>query len=437
MTIRFSVLRCFGIALRVGLLFGAVGAARAGTLTGTVRNGTHGTPGAGVDIILMSLQGGMQPVANTKTDSQGHYRLDNSALGAEPMLLRAVYRGVLYHEPVPPGKTTVDVEVFEPTEKSSAIAVAFHAVILQPTSSGLLVGEEYSIENKTQPPLAYYRDDGSFVFALPDDAQLKDISAVHASGVPTVQGVIDKGKNLEAIAYPFRPGESGVRISYNLPYPGNQARLHFVSPYAAERVAVFVPPSVQFSADGFSTAGQEQGFSVYMRAAVPANAPVNVSISGTAPASSASQTGSTLSTAPEGEASQNPSVNSRADSGGEAPTAMATTMPARLDSLKWILVAGFIAVFALGFMYLWCRPHMAPRGAAASVVLTPPQTPPQASPKADVMAATTREVQGSLDELKDRLFRLELRRQAGTIGEKDYSQERQQIEQLLRDLVRG
>jgi hypothetical protein len=437
MIIRFAALRYFGIVLSVGLMFCAAGAASAGTLTGTVRNGTNGKPGAGVDIILMSLQGGMQPVANTKTDLQGHYRLDNSVLGAEPMLLRAVYRGVLYHEPVPPGKATVDVEVFEPTEKPSAIAVTFHALILQPTSSGLLVGEEYSIENKTQPPLAYYRDDGSFVFSLPDGAQLKDISAVHASGVPTVQGAIDKGKNLEAIAYPFRPGESGVRISYNLPYPGNQAQLHFVSPYAAERMAIFVPPSVQFSADAFSAAGQDQGFSVYMRETVAANVPVNVSISGTAPAFSASQGGSTLSTTPEGDASQNPSVNSRADSGGEAPTAMATTMPARLDSLKWILAAGFVAVFALGFMYLWRRPQMLARGPAAPVVLAPSQAPPIGSPKADDAAAATREVHGSLDELKDTLFRLELRRQAGTIDEKEYSRERQQIEQLLRDLVRG
>ena len=48
-----------------------------------------------------------------------------------------------------------------------------------------------------------------------------------------------------------------------------------------------------------------------------------------------------------------------------------------------------------------------------------------------------REVRGSLDELKDSLFRLELRRQAGTISDADYSRERQRMEQVLRDLVRG
>jgi hypothetical protein len=47
------------------------------------------------------------------------------------------------------------------------------------------------------------------------------------------------------------------------------------------------------------------------------------------------------------------------------------------------------------------------------------------------------EVRGSLDALKDNLFRLELRRQAGTITEEDYTRERARMEKVLRDLVRG
>ena len=43
----------------------------------------------------------------------------------------------------------------------------------------------------------------------------------------------------------------------------------------------------------------------------------------------------------------------------------------------------------------------------------------------------------SLDALKDTLFRLELRRQAGTISEAEYNQERARAEKVLRDLVRG
>jgi 5-hydroxyisourate hydrolase-like protein (transthyretin family) len=53
------------------LLLLAAGTAAAGTVTGTVLNGTSGKPAAGVDVILIQLQGGMEPVANTKTDAQG------------------------------------------------------------------------------------------------------------------------------------------------------------------------------------------------------------------------------------------------------------------------------------------------------------------------------------------------------------------------------
>ena len=72
------------------------------------------------------------------------------------MLVRAVYRGVNYHEPVPPGKTTADIEVFEPTDKAGSFSVAARAIILQPNGSDLMVGEEYNIENKTQPPVAFF-----------------------------------------------------------------------------------------------------------------------------------------------------------------------------------------------------------------------------------------------------------------------------------------
>ncbi|HXW57396.1 MAG TPA: hypothetical protein VEJ67_16715 [Candidatus Cybelea sp.] len=412
------------------------GVVSAGTVSGTVRNGTTDKPAAGVDVILIALEGGMQAVANAKTDSAGRYRFDNPTLGQAPMLLRAIYHGVNYHEPAPPGKTTVDIQVFEPTSRSDAFAVTAHAVLLQPSGSDLSVGEIYSIQNKTAPPMAYFKQDGSFLFSLPEGAQLGDVSASGSSGMPVTQGTIDKGKNLEAIAYPFRPGESGVRISYKLPYAGNAANLTFVSPYAAARFAIFAPPGVQVSGEGLSPAPPDQGFNVYMHDPVAANAPVSVSISGTAPAPSSSQGG-----AGGAEDSENPSVNSRAAPGGTDTSASATTIPARLDSLKWVIVGGFAAIFALGFVFLWRRPQFmaagnAPGPARASAKRLP-TTPESGNSSGAALEELSREVSGSLDRLKDNLFRLELRRQAGTISDSDYRRERERIEQLLRDLVRG
>jgi hypothetical protein len=434
--------------LALFLVFFAASVAMAGTVSGTVRNGTTGQVAANVDVILMQLQGGMQPVANTKTDAEGHYKFDHPGLGAGPMLIRAVYRGVKYHEPATPGKTTVNIDVFDPTDKPGSFTIPAHAIILQPNGEELLVGEEYNIENKTKPPMAFYREDGSFYFTLPDGAQLSQVSAAGSSGMPVVQGTIDKGKNQEAIAYAFRPGESGVRVSYKLPYPGNQAKLRFVSIYPAEKLAVFAPPSVKISGDGFSPAGQDQGFNVYLRESVAANTPLSVSVSGTAPMP-ASQGGGAVGGPPGSDQSQNPSVNSRLEeSGAEAPTATATTMPARLDSLKWILVGGFAALFALGFVFLWRRPQVVTAGDAVGVaaVAAPLPSAPRASampvapapaPAAASVAEVDREVRIGLDDLKDNLFRLELRRQAGTISEEDYTRERARMEKVLRDLVRG
>jgi hypothetical protein len=418
-------------------LFALIGAlapvALAGTVTGTVRNGTTGKTAAGVEMILIQLQGGMQPVANTKTDAQGHFSFDNPTLGTAPMLIRAVYQGVNYHQPVTPGQSTADVEVFEPTDKPGSFSVTAHAVVVQPSASGLTIGEEFNISNKTQPPVAYFRADGSFLFSLPDGAQLDNVSAAGSAGMPVIQTTIDKGKNKSAIAFPFRPGDNSVRISYQLPYPGNQTKLSIVSPYAVDRLAVFAPPTMQISGDGFAAAGQTQGFNVFMRETVAANTPLTVSISGTAPIATDGGTGAS-SGGSAGDDSQNPSVNSRADSGGAPGAATATAMPARLDSLKWVLVAGFGALFALGLIYLWQRPAMA---AASSAIPASGPIMGAATPQASTVADVNREVRGSLDELKDVLFRLELRRQAGTVSEEDYARERDRIEKTLRDLVKG
>src|SRR5215472_16062867 len=336
----------------------------AGTVTGLVTNGTTGKPAAGVDVILIQLQGTMMPVAQTKTDAGGHYQLDNPALGNGPMLIRAVYRGVNYHEPATPGKTTVDIEVFEPTSKPGAFTVTARAIILEPSGSDLIVNEEYLITNKTQPPVAFYKPSDSFEFSMPADAELGDVAVVGTSGMPVKQAPISKGKTVQAIDYPFRPGDSSVRLSYKIPYPGNQTSLKFTSPYSIGRVAVFAPPGMQVSGDGFNSSGQAQGFNVFMKE------------------SAADDT-------------QNPSVNSRADSGASRPSASLTTLPARLDSVRWYIVAGFAAIFALGLIYIWHQPQVAFAGAlreAAAATTPAPQTQTGPSQPAAAPPVPPREV---------------------------------------------
>src|SRR6266478_3405723 len=374
-------------------LLGFAAASQAGTVHGTVNNGTTGKPGAGVEVILIQLQGGMQPIANTKTDGAGQFSFENPSIGAQPMLVRAVYKGVNFHQPLPPGKDSLSVEVFEPTGDAKTISVPSHVVIFQPNGTTLIVGEEYGVKNDSKPPQAFFRTEGNFEAMLPDKAELKQIAASGPSGMPVVQAPIDKGKNKYAIAFAFRPGESEVRLSYEVPYPNNSETVKLPTAYGGGRLLVVAPPP-----SGANSGG-----------------------TGGAPG--------------------------RAENvqGGDAAAAI-QSVPGRLDSLKWPLIGGFCVLFILAAILLARKPVavtvVAPESTSAASV-SKPQAARTATEKTSStasngdLASIDRETNNSLDALKDQLFRLELRRQAGTISDEEYSRERAKAEQVLRDLVRG
>jgi hypothetical protein len=348
------------------------------------------------------------------------------------MLIRAVYRGVFFHQPLTPGTSTVDVTVYEPTTNPGAIQIPLRLLVFQPNGDKLMVGEEYSVQNNSNPPAAYFKQDGNFEFTIPQGAELDQVSTFGPSGMPVRQGTIDKGKGRYAIAYAFQPGQNGVRISYIFPYTDNQAKLRESSTYDSQRVLLVIPPTMQIASAGFSAAGTEQGYNVFSKESIKAGNGFDVAVSGTAP--------------PPADASASSSsadqVNGR-DSGSDTTI---ETAPARLGDEKWILLGGLAAIFAVGVGLLLRKPASEIASAPA-----PPQLPKgrkaqraaqqakaaQSAPSAPPVERVTREVNSNLDSLKDTLLRLELRRQAGTITDAEYALERGRAEQLLRDLVQG
>jgi hypothetical protein len=426
-----------GFAIILFLSAFTAGVASATTFTGTVHNGTTGKPAANVDVVLLSLAGNMESVANVKTDAQGKYQLTYNSPGQMPLLIRAIYKGVNFHAMMPPGATTADVNVYEPTTNPSTVQFPNHLIAFQPNGSTLLVGEEYVIQNQSSPPVTFAKADGNFEFQTPDGADKVQVSAQGPERMPLTQGTIDRGKNRYAIAYPFRPGESGVRLSYELPYSGNKATVHLSSEYSASSTLLLAPPSVSISATGFHPAGNEQGMTVYTSDSAGAGSSIDVTVSGTAPPP----------TSPDQQGQPD------ASSGRDAGAAVAA-VPPRLDTLKWILLAGFGSIFLLGAAYLMRKPIPAPITSATvpsaavsqSALLNPAtlqsasvsQVPTFSGAAANQsLGAVDREVGASLDQLKDTLFRLELRHQAGTISEQEYAEQRARAEKILRDLVRG
>ena len=406
-------------------------AAAAGTLHGTVRNGTTGKPAAGVSLILMQLQAGMQPIADGKSGSDGRFAIENSLIGAQPMLLRAVYNDINFHQPVPPGSSDVEITIYEPTKDAKSISVTSRIVIFQPNGANLTVGEEYTVQNNSQPPRAYFAPSGNFEFQIPAEAKLQQVAASGAAGMPVTQAPIDKTKGHYAIAYAFRPGQSSVRYAYEIPYANNTATVPVLSPYAAGRLVVVAPPTVQITGGELQPGGQEQGMNLYGRENVAAATPLAISVSGTAAPASAG--------------------NAQAGQGSDAQEGASSNIqvvPGRLDVLRWPMIIGFAALFGLGAFLLSRKTVVSvPAGVAASGVIVAaspanPPTKPAKAPRvpaapAPGLAEMDAQVGTSLDALKERIFRLELRRQAGTISEEEYAQERSRAEQVLRDLLRG
>lgn len=395
-----------------------------GSLTGHVRNGTSGAPAANVPVLLLQLQGGMETVANTKSDAQGRFHFDNPAIGRQPMLIRAIYRGVNFHQPVPLGRDTADVEVFEPTTDAKSISIPSRLIVFQPNGSSLIVGEEYVVQNKSKPPSAFFRKNGNFEFKIPDHAELQQVAAWGPSGMPVVQGTMDRGANRHAIAFAFRPGESGVRLSYQMLYRSERAVVPVESPYLINRIVIVAPPSIRINAPGFQPAGTEQGMSLYARDTIPAGNLFDVDVSGTAspPSAQRSQPADGTTAHPENRPIQ--------------------TLPSRIDSLKWPIVSGFGVLFLLGAIFLWRKPSPVSDNSNGNTVNVSGDTFSARAKEnlSSVQRASTemhKHVESSLDILKDSLFRLELRHQAGTISEEEYARERARVETVLRELVKG
>jgi hypothetical protein len=405
-------------------LFAASGAL-AGTVHGSVINRTTGKPIPNTDVDLLSPTAGMALLASVKSDARGQFTATNDAIGAGPVLIRATYQGVSFNAFLPPGRPQVDVEVFDVTKDPKTIFPASHVIIFQPHDGMLIGAEEYNIKNDSNPPVAYFRTEGNFEFAIPDKAELKNVSATSSLGMDVRQASIDKGKGIYAIAYAFRPGETNIRLSYEVPYPGNSASLKLPAVYSGMRMLLVAPPGITFSGDGITAAGQEQGMNVFIHEALSAKGALNVSVSGVGSPQAA-------------EASGGQGQQSAQDGNSRAQGPQVDLAPPRIDEYKWPLLFGLAAIFALGAILL-SRKQVIMVPTADSEDAAPPQSKKaaEAARQQAGVEAVKESVNANLDSLKEEVFRLELRKQAGTISEEDYAREKSRVDNLLRDLVRG
>jgi hypothetical protein len=420
------------ILLSLAAAFLAAAAAHAGTIHGTVINRTTGKPAADIPLTLLSPTQGMRDLGSAKSDAQGQFTLSSDAIATGPILIRATYHDVSFNTFAPPGRAEVDVDIYESSKDAKLITTDSHIVVFQPHGDKLIGGEEYHVQNNSNPPVAYFRAEGNFDFAIPEKATLQQVSTVSSLGMSVPQASIEKGKSRYAIAYAFRPGETSVRLSYELAYPGNAAAVKLSATYGGMKILVVAPPGVSVSGNGLTPAGEEQGMMVYTHEPLAAKASLLVQLSGA----------SNPQAAELGEA-QGQQGGEEGNSRTESENIQA--VPGRLDDVKWPLLMGLAALFALGAILLSRKQVVLAEGTFAEVVDLA-AGPRKVSAKAGGSSAAApgesfgevnAKVSASLDALKETIFRLELRKQAGTISEEEYARERARVEKLLRELVKG
>jgi hypothetical protein len=397
----------------------------AGTVHGSVVNRTTGKPVPNTDVDLLSPTQGMALLTSVKSDAQGQFSATHDFIGTGPVLIRVTYQGVGFNGFLPPGRPQVDVEVFDVTKDSKVIFPASHVIIFQPQDGRLIGAEEYDIANDSNPPVAYFRSEGNFEFAIPDKAELKHVTATGSLGMDVPQASIDKGKGFYAIAYAFHPGRTNVRLSYELPYPGNSASVKLPATYSGMRMLLVAPPGVTLSGPGISAAGQEQGMNVFLHEALAAKAVLNVSVSGVGVPQAAE--------APDGQGQQQGQEGNSRTQGPQVDLA-----PPRINDFKWPLLFGLFAIFGLGAILISRKQVvMVPADGDEHAAPSQSKKAAKAAKKQAGVDAVTESVNANLDSLKEEVFRLELRKQAGTISEEDYAREKSRVEKLLRDLVRS
>ena len=394
------------IAVLALCLFGSAGAFAA-QISGTVINGTTNKPSSGDEVVLLSLASGMEEIAHTKTDAQGHYTLTAPDDGAQH-LVRVARQSVHYFKPVPPGATTADVTIYDAATQLSGIVTEARVFHLQASAGSLEVSDLYVLNNNSLPPRSRIGNQ-TLAVNLPDGAEMGEASMTGPSGMPlTVASVPSGVKNRYAFDFPIRPGETRFEVFYKLPYSG-QYEFSITPEAPLNELGVLLPKSMKFTgvSAGFAQDSDEAGLAVFFAKNVAANQPVKFSVAGEG-------------VAPSGVPGANDTQ----------PANNVATPPANTSGMstkEWQIAGGILFLILVGAFVLW-RMVASKKAGLDSKVTKPagkPRTQTQIQPAKPAPA-------GMLDVLKDELFQLETDRVNGKISQEDYEKTKAGLDALFR-----
>jgi len=422
-------------AIVLATLFAGTAFAQAASVTGTVTNKTVNKAAAGDDVVLIALGQGMQEAARTKTDARGHFTIDLPDNNMH--LIRVDHQHAAYFEPVPPGTTNVNVDVYDVGAKVEGVSTEADVMRIESGPQGLHVIENYFIKNESKPPRTQFSNHAYEIY-LPTDAKIDGSAAMGPGGMPVASSPMPLGdKGHYAFVFPIRPGETRFQLSYSLPYNGSYKFTPRLALPAAN-LAVILPKSMSFEGGPiFQSTDVEANAQTFLAKNVQPSQAADFTVSGTGvmPRDS-EQTGASA-----------PGAGAGASAGAEAPSGAPVAAqndtrpggglgnpidtPDPLQKYKWWILSALalVLVIAAAF-FLRAKPDTQVASAPAPQPLVP--TPRAAASGAN---ATPNYVPGQsnlLAALKDELFTLETEHVEGKLSEAEYMELKTAFEIVLR-----
>jgi len=429
----------FLIGLLLALALSTLASAQ--TLTGTVKNATTNKPGAGDEVVLLSLGQGMEEAGRTKADAKGNFsfKLD----GQGPHLIRVIHQDVTYHRMAPPGTTSVEVEVYDVSKKVEGIQIVADIMRFQSGSGTMQIERTFAVQNDSKPPRTQMSE-RNLEFYVPDGAKIQEGQAMTAGGQPVNSAPVpvgDNAKNRYSFLFPLRPGESRFNVVYTIPYTGS-INIDPKLIYPLEHFVAIAPKAMQFAPANPNS---------YKATPFPGQPDANVEVA------SNIQVGQQMAFKLTGEGElaapvdqngqqegQGASGGQQADNrpgGGLGPPIDA---PPPLQKFQWWIIGGFAAVLIIGGVFVASRQQASNRKARAAAtglseieeaedfeVPVAKRSAGDSPAVAETSRLRNQPTSKLLEGLKEELFELEVEHKQGRITQEDYEKTKAALDHTL------
>jgi hypothetical protein len=236
-----------------------------GVVEGKLVNGTDPRiVGAGIDLEVIRLGGGMTVLKSAVSDSAGRFQIEGLPTDA-PLLIRANYKSVNYHGRVDfdaSSKATVEIEIYETTTSMKGIRVEEVRLGFKLEGEHLLSLETCSFVNETNPKKTFMSMEGNFRFSKAPGIESPPQLTVTGPGaaMPLNQPPLESadGQSYYSL-YPLRPGKTRFELEQTLPYHERSYtyRKKFYQDTPAYQIGV-IPRDMEVKGEGLQRFHEDQ-----------------------------------------------------------------------------------------------------------------------------------------------------------------------------------